>query len=169
MAENKEKDLMNTNDSTLMSIFDKNRFDDLLNHMNAFIDRAWSDTNLTGSAFYALQPKKSSLPKINMSETATAYEVEIAVSGFNKEDLSLEFKDSCLFIKAEKAEAVETDEKKWLVREISSRSTRRTIHFPVEIDSSGIKCSYDSDNALIKCVLPKLGKIEPEVVKIDIE
>lgn len=160
------KDMIKRNSS--MSILDNSRFADIFDMMNQFMDRAWDNWDLRGDAFYALQPK-ATLPKINVAETDTDYEIEIATSGINKDELELEFKDSCLFIKADKSEETESEDKKYLTREISSRSFRRCIKFPVKIDSSSIESSYDENKGLVVVTLPKEVKEEPEVVKIKID
>lgn len=165
----KMKDLIKRQNS--MSLFDSGRFGnvfDMMRDFNSIVDKVWNDYDLTGDAFYALQPK-ASLPKINVAETETAFEVEIATSGIDKDDLELEFKDSCLFIKVNKTEEKEEEDKKWLMREISSRSFRRTIKFPVKIDSGSIESSYDESKGLVRCTLPKISKEEPDVVKIKID
>lgn len=166
---NKTKDIVKQHNSDL-SMFNSSHFPDLFAMMNNFMDKAWNDLDLTSDAFYALQPK-ANLPKINLIETDSNYEVEIATSGVNKDDLELEFKDSCLFIKADKAEEKDfkDDGKKWLIHEISSRSFRRAIKFPVKIDSSSITSTYNTSKGVVVCTLPKVKKEEPEVVRINIE
>ncbi len=166
---NKMKDAVKRHNSSL-SVFNDGHFNDLFTMMHNFMDRAWDDWDLTGDAFYALQPK-ATLPKINVAETESAYEIEIATSGIDKDDLKLEFKDSCLFIKADKSEDKEfdDDEKKWLRREISSRAFRRSIKFPIKIDSSSITSTYNDSRGVVVCILPKVKKEELGTVKINIE
>lgn len=168
MNRNKKKDLMGGYGSN-MGVCDQGRFSDMFNRMYTLMDRAWDDWDLTGDAFYALQSDKSSLPKINIAETDDAYEVEIAISGFNKNDLELEFKDSCLFIKTENKGNKNSENKKWLRREISSRSSRRVVKFPMKVNSSEIESTYDENKSLVTCILPKVKKTEPEVIKIKID
>jgi len=154
--------------SSLGSVFAANRFDDLFSEVYALMDHAWNDWDLSASAFHALQPK-ANFPKINVAETSSAYEVEIAISGFDKDNLELEFRDSCLFIKADKANEQEDEDKKWLRKEISSRSFRRALQFPLKVDSSSISSTYDAAKGIVTCVLPKQLKKEPNVVKIKIK
>jgi len=161
------KDLI-TSQHSLGRLFNVSRFDDLFNELNKMVDYAWNDLDLDANAFCSLQPK-TKFPKINVSETDSAYEVEIAVSGIDKDNLSLEFKDPCLLIKADKVKEQEDSNKKWLTREISSRSFRRTLQFPTTIDSESISSNYDESKGLVVCVLPKKKKINPETVKIKIK
>lgn len=171
MRTNKKKDLVCGNNDPFVGMFTPSRFHDVFDSMYSVMDRAWRDLDLTGDAFYALQPTKNSFPKINVSENEDAYEVSIAVSGFSKNNMELEFKDSCLFIKLDESTVAEEPEdkpKRWLTREIASRSFRRAINFPIEIDGTGIKSTFDEDKSLVICVLPKVIKTEPETIKIKI-
>jgi HSP20 family molecular chaperone IbpA len=175
MRKNRKKDLACGNNDLFAGMFAPSRFHETFSDMCTLMDRAWRDWDLTGEAFYALQPSKSSFPKINVSETDEAYEVSIAVSGFSKNDMELEFKDSCLLIKLDEGSKTNNDSeedaspRRWLTREISSRSFRRTISFPVKIDGSGIKSSFDDDKSLVTCILPKALKTEPETIRIKID
>ncbi len=150
------------------------RFHNIFDEMLTMMDRVWKTCDITGEAFYAIQPQKNSLPKVNVSETDNEYEVSVAVSGFSKNDVELEFKDSCLLVKfdSKKEKEDSSDEedgsKRWLTREIASRSFRRAINFPVEIDKSKIKSHFDEDKSLVICTLPKKAKEESETLKIKI-
>jgi len=111
---------------------------------------------------------QSSFPKINVSETETAYGVEIAIAGFNKADVNLELKDNVLIINAEKKEENEESEKNYLRKEISSRSFYRAVKFPEKVDTDNIISDYKDGIININ-----LGKFkEPEktdhVVKIKV-
>lgn len=163
----KKKDIMKKQDS-LGSMFDLYRFDSLFGELANIMDRAWSDRDLNSSAFNALQPK-SNLPKINVAETDEQFEVEIAIAGFDRNNLELEFKDDSLFIKANKSEESESEEKKWLKREITSRSFRRSLHFPSSIDSDNISSAYDETRGIVVCILPKKIKTESGIKKINID
>jgi HSP20 family protein len=113
---------------------------------------------------------KTSFPKVNVVETDNAYEIDVALAGFDKEDISMELKENCLCIKADKKEdSVEEDaDKKYLMREISSRSFRRVLNFPKKVLTDNIECSFEG--GVVKCVLQKKELPEPEKsVKIDIK
>ncbi len=109
---------------------------------------------------------KGNFPKVNVAETDTAYEVEIAIAGLNKEDVILELKNNCLYITAGKTENKKNEEKSFLYREISRRSFQRTIRFPSKVDVEGVLGAYD--NGIISCTIKKAVVEEPEAVKITI-
>jgi HSP20 family protein len=168
--ENKEDDKMTIKDlvqytgSPLSRILATRGFNDVINEFDKLID-SW---DLDMKTFTDLQPK-CSFPKINIVETDTAYEVEIAIAGFGKEDISLELKDNCLLIKADKKEEVSEKDgnKKYLMREISSRSFRRAVNFPKDILKSDISCSHK--DGVVKCVLKKETENNSESVEIKID
>jgi len=150
-----------------------NRFDMLTDTESIFMDmyktmdRAWKDFNISNYVFDEFQAH-TKFPKINVSETEGEYEIEIAISGFNKEDVGLEFRDSCLFIKAEKSKSTEDVTKRYLTREISTKSFRRFVRLPSKVDEKNITCNYNETNGLITCTLPKQSLMNPETVKLTI-
>lgn len=116
-------------------------------------------------SFEDIQPKVS-FPKINVSETDDSYSVEIAIAGFNKEDVKLELKDNCLIMSADKKEESSDEDSSYLRKEISSRSFRRVVKFVDKIESA----SADYRDGLINVNLKKKEKIkENGAVEINIE
>lgn len=110
-----------------------------------------------------------SFPKINVSETEEDYGIEIAVAGFDKEDVKLELKENTLIISADKKEEEgESDEdKKYIRQEISYRSFRRAVRFPCKVTDE--VCAEYKDG-IIHVNVKK--EIEPERdcgVKIEIK
>jgi HSP20 family protein len=133
-------------------------------------DNLFENWDLNMQAFDSLQPK-GGFPKVNVIESEKSYDVEIAVAGFDKDDVELELKDNALFIKAdkhvEKCDGDDEECKTYLTKEIASRSFRRTVVFPGEINVDDISASYE--NGIITC---KIGKAEidlPSSIKIDIK
>jgi len=160
-----KKDLVVYPGSNLSRIVDLGRFGgmDLIEEF----DRLFRGWDLDMKAFTDMQPK-SAFPKINVAETDEAYEVEVALAGFDKDDISLELKDNCLCVKADKQQEVVEEEKKYLMKEISSRSFRRALNLPQKVLTDEIECSHK--DGVITCVLKKEGQVEPKdnTIKIDI-
>lgn len=139
------------------------RFGDIFSEF----DRLWQTWDLDMKTFTDMQPKVA-FPKVNVAETDGNYEVEVALAGFDREDISMELKDNCLCIKADRMEEKSGDTKKYLMKEISSRSFRRAINFPKKVSANNIVCNYQ--DGIISCVLEKvLPKVEDTTVKIDIK
>ena len=160
-----KKDLTLYSGSPMSRLNQLTRFSDIFDEF----DRLFRDWNLPMKAFTDLQPK-TVFPKINVAETDDSFEVEVALAGFDKEDISMELKDNCLCIMADKKEEVSEEDKdrRYLMKEISSRSFRRALNLPAKVVTDDIKCTHK--DGIITCVLakeqPKLP--EDETVKINI-
>lgn len=140
----------------------RNDLDALFEGMIRMFDFDRSDVKI----FEDLQPQ-ASFPKVNVSETDTAYNVEIAVAGFSKDDVKLELKDNDLIIRAEKKEEMEKEDKNYLRKEISSISFQRVVRFPCEVDAE--KAEADYKDGIIVVSVNKIIKKEPCGVSIKVK
>lgn len=166
-----KKDLIKKTDSESgLDLFDRfgsvfQEFDGIFSRFNSLFDNFF---NAPVAEWKPLLAAKASFPKVNVVDNADSYDVEIAVAGFDKSDVSLEVKDNALFINAEKKEECcdEKEGRKYLCKEIAYRSFKRVLPFPVEIDTEGISAKYE--NGVIKCRINKIKTEEPSSVKIEI-
>lgn len=161
----REKNLM-VRPGSMSGLTALNCFNDLFGDLWKKYDEFWRNCDIDMSVFEQIQPK-TSFPKINLYEKDSEYEIKIAVADFSKDDLELELKDNTLLIKGESKE--ESEEcGKCLCKEISSRSFRRVVRFPKEIDAEKINCVYK--DGVISCTIGKKEVIEKEddAVKIKI-
>lgn len=157
-----KKDLTVYSGSPLSELFKVSRFGDITKRF----DDLWKIWDYDMQTFMDLQPK-TAFPKINVAETDTSYEVEVALAGFEKEDINMELKDNCLYIMADKKEEVssEDSDKKYLMREISSRSFRRALNLPKKVEENDIECSFK--DGTVRCVLKKEAvKVKDDTVRI---
>jgi len=138
----------------------RSEFDSLLE------DFFGNDRGLEVAKFEGLQPK-SSFPKVNVSETDEAYNVEIAIAGFDKDDVNLELKDKDLIISAEKKESDGEGSPRYLSQEISYRAFKRVIRFPQSINNETVSAEYKNGIIYFK-VLKKELKTEKSIT-IDIK
>lgn len=167
------KDITKKDTDSMSGMLTVRRVDDLIQAMrsdfNTFVanmfDTFAKDWRLDLQAFEELQPK-GLFPKVNVIENPDSYDIEIAIAGFDKEDVELELKDNSLFIKADKKETVEDEDRRYLKREIAQRSFRRAVRFPAEINSDDISAKYE--HGIIKCHVGKAQAEIPESVKIKI-
>jgi HSP20 family protein len=144
-----------------------NALSGLGNDIYSVFDNLWKNFDLDARSFSDLQPK-TKFPKINVAETDDKYEIEIALAGFDKDDVELELKDNCLCVKADKQEEVKEEDKKYLVREISSRSFRRALQFPKKVLTDDVDCNFK--DGIITCILKKeQEKEDDDTVKIQIQ
>lgn len=158
------KDLTPYTGSQLGNMLRVGRFGDIFEEF----DKLFKGWDLDMRAFTDLQPK-AKFPKINVAETDEGFEVEVAIAGFEKDDISLELKDNCLLIKADKQVEVKEEDKKYLMREITSRSFRRALNLPKKVLTDDIECSHK--DGIITCTLKKEPPVEikDDTVRIDIQ
>jgi HSP20 family protein len=116
------KDLMKKDAGSLSNMFYLSRLDDVFRKFDRVFDDMWGNWGFDMKVFEDLQPK-GGFPKMNVIDNDDSYQIDIAVAGFNKEDIKLELKDNALFVAADKEETCESDDcKKYLRKEIASRS-----------------------------------------------
>lgn len=105
------------------------------------------------------------LPATNVTETKKAYNLELSVPGFGKEDVKIEVDRNILKISATKEnnkEEKDQDEKVWR-REFSSSSFSRSFVLPENIDTE--KISAKEKAGILKISLPKMDKAPEDLVK----
>ena len=103
------------------------------------------------------------LMRTDVSETEQAYNLEIDLPGFNKEDIKIKFDEGMLTINAEKNEDIEErEDKNGKPRKNGSRLIRKERHFGSmsrswyvgdDIKKDGIKASYK--NGVLSLTVPK--------------
>ncbi len=110
-----------------------------------------------------------SLPATNVSENEKAFNIELSIPGFSKEDIKIEAEKDILRISAQsEIENEEKDENnKILRREFKKSSFTRSFSIPENIDTENI--SATQVNGILQITLPKQDKaIEDKVKKIEI-
>lgn len=95
----------------------------------------------------------TSLPATNIKETEDAFELELSVPGYNKEDFNLKLDNELLTISAKIEDKKEETKDKYTRREFKSRSFSRTFTLPDTITTEEINAKYDS--GILKVTLPK--------------
>jgi HSP20 family protein len=161
-----KKDLIKKTDSESGLVL-IDRFNDIIAEFDGIFTRFGSlfDKNFIPVIEDLKAPR---FPKVNMLDTLDSYEIEIAVAGFDKEDVALELKGNSLFVTAEKKEECcdEKEGKRYLCKEIAYRSFKRVLPFPVEVDPDSVSAKYE--NGVIKCRVSKIQAEKPTSVKIEI-
>lgn len=96
---------------------------------------------------------RSSMPAVNVRESENAYEIELAVPGFEKSDLNVEVEKDTLKVTSKKEQV--SDEKNDKIRrmEFSYNHFERSFLIPEEADADKIKAK--SENGILYINLPK--------------
>ncbi|MDH4460121.1 MAG: Hsp20/alpha crystallin family protein [Flectobacillus sp.] len=111
----------------------------------------------------------NSLPAVNISESETAYLLELAAPGLNKEDFKLNVQANRLVISAKKEAVKEQEEKaensvKYTRKEFSFTDFQRAFTLPKNVDVSKVEATYT--NGILTVSVPK--KEEEKVKSFEI-
>ena len=129
------------------TLFDRFFENDLFDWSN----RNYSTTNTT-------------LPSVNIKESADGFEVELAAPGFEKNDFNIELDHDLLTISSEKKVENETKEgEQFARREFSYQSFSRSFTMPNTADSEKINAKYD--NGILRVSIPKKEEAKPKPAK----
>jgi HSP20 family protein len=116
----------------------------------------FSDTNTT-------------IPAVNIKETADNYEVEMAAPGMTKKDFKIELDGNSLTISSEKSnERKEKDDGRYSLKEFSYQSFQRTFTLQKDVvDIDKIQAQYE--NGLLRLLIPKKEEVKqkpPRLIQI---
>ncbi len=97
----------------------------------------------------------TSIPAVNIKETAENYEVEVAAPGMTKKDFTIELDGNVLTISSQRNDQKEvTENEKYFRREFSYQSFRRTFTLQKDVvDIDRIEARYE--NGLLQLLIPK--------------
>ena len=123
---------------------------------NNFFDWGLSNYSSTGT----------SIPMVNLKETADAFEVEVAAPGMNKEDFKVELNNNMLTISSELSrENEEKQGEKYTRREFSYQSFQRSFQLSKEaIDADNIQAKYE--NGVLRLTIPKREEIKQKPARL---
>ena len=93
-------------------------------------------------------------PAMNIKETETAYEVELAAPGLSKEDFEIFIDNGYLNIYAEKKTESESQEENYTRKEFSYNSFKRSLMLPENVKDDEIKATYE--DGVLKFGLTKM-------------
>ncbi|MBT8266837.1 MAG: Hsp20/alpha crystallin family protein [Bacteroidia bacterium] len=107
-------------------------------------------------------------PAMNIKETDTEYQVELAAPGLKKEDFEISIDNGLLKIKAEKATETEEKEDNFTRKEFNYSAFSRSLSLPENVKEEDIKVTYK--DGILKFNLVKKMIEEPKDPKrIEIE
>jgi HSP20 family protein len=97
----------------------------------------------------------TTLPSVNIKETADNYEVEVAAPGMNKEDFKITLDNGQLIISSVKQNETSTGDENYTRREFSYQSFQRSFTLPKNVvDEDKISARYE--NGILLLSIPKM-------------
>lgn len=143
-----------------------------LNHLNArnvdpwingIFDSIFNDSSTLSS--FNSQTSSKSKPSVNISENDNAFEIELAVPGFNKEDFKINLEKQLLTISMDKKEVKE--EKQYNKREFTYESFSRSFTLPENVDGENISAEYV--DGILKVLIAKKEEEKEKVRMINVK
>jgi HSP20 family protein len=95
----------------------------------------------------------STVPAVNVAETATGFRIEVAAPGLEKSDFKIALDKDILTIKVEKTQSEEQVEDNFVRREFNYSTFERSFQLPKTIDQEKIDATYDG--GVLHLSLPK--------------
>jgi HSP20 family protein len=129
-----------------MSIIRYNANDYTPTPFSTLIDRFFNESlaRTGGSTF---------VPKVDIAETESAFELQIAAPGLSKDDFKIELNDNSLTVSGERKFSSEKKEKNFHSVETQYGSFSRSFNLPENVDATRIQAKYN--NGILELVIPK--------------
>jgi HSP20 family protein len=93
------------------------------------------------------------VPSINVIEGANDFKIEVAAPGLEKEDFKIELNHNTLTVWSEKEESSEDGDDKFMRREFSYTSFKRSFTLPGSVDAEKVSASHK--NGVLTIEIPK--------------
>ncbi|MBW6499143.1 MAG: Hsp20/alpha crystallin family protein [Bacteroidales bacterium] len=95
-----------------------------------------------------------SMPAVNVVETNDNFRIEVAAPGLDKKDFKIDLENNVLTISSEKEEQNESKEEgKYMRREFSYSSFKRSFSLPSSVDAEHIKANHK--DGILNITIPK--------------
>ncbi|HLP94386.1 MAG TPA: Hsp20/alpha crystallin family protein [Saprospiraceae bacterium] len=112
----------------------------------------WMDDFFQDNSFKPMV-KGVSIPAVNVTESKDAYNLNVAVPGFRKDDFKLEVRNGYITISGESRKSEEEQEETFTRREYAFNSFSRSFSLPENILPEAISAQYA--DGILKVTLPK--------------
>ncbi|MCW3074789.1 MAG: heat shock protein Hsp20 [Flaviaesturariibacter sp.] len=110
----------------------------------------------------------TTIPAVNIRETADNFEVEMAAPGMTKNDFKIELDGNQLTISSEKSSQQSGEESSYSRKEFSYQSFQRVFQLPKDVvDADKIGARYE--NGLLQLTIPKKEEVKkrpPRMIEI---
>lgn len=140
-----------------------NTFSSLPSLLDDFFSRElfnWGNNNFSSTS--------TTVPSVNIRETADNYEVEVAAPGMEKKDFNVTLDDNLLTISSSKQQNEEKKENNYTRREFSYQSFQRSFELPKNVvDDDKIIARYE--NGVLHLTIPKREEVKqkaPRTIEI---
>ncbi|HLN52849.1 MAG TPA: Hsp20/alpha crystallin family protein [Lentimicrobium sp.] len=93
------------------------------------------------------------MPSVNIVEGKNDYKIEVAAPGLDKNDFKISLDNNVLTISSEREEKDERNDERYMRREFSYFSFKRSFSLPQSVDPSNISATHN--NGILNISIPK--------------
>ena len=136
-----------------MSIIRYNANDFVPTSFSNLVDRFFNESVARSGGSLPTGQAGTFVPKVDIIENETSYEIHFAVPGLNKEDFNIELKDNYLTVSGERKLSNEKKEKNFHTIETNYGSFSRAFALPENVDASKANAKYDK--GILELTIPK--------------
>ena len=117
----------------------------------------WGSSNISSTG--------TTVPAVNIKETADFFEVEVAAPGMKKEDFKVELNNNMLTISSERKEEYEDKNERYNRKEFSYQSFQRSFQLSKEaVDADNIQAKYE--HGVLRLTIPKREEIKQKPARL---
>lgn len=131
--------------------------------LRSLMEDFWNSESIFDRSFF----KNQALPAVNIRESDTNFEIEVAAPGYKKDDFKIEVSDGVLTISAEEKEEKSEKAENYTRQEFSSSSFSRSFGLPENVNEEQVQARYK--DGLLQLQLQKTEKAEPKKKMISVE
>jgi HSP20 family protein len=101
---------------------------------------------------------------VDLSENAEGYRLQASLPGVHPDDLSIDFAEDVLTIKAQSRVEQEQEGTRYHLRERAPMAYERSFRFPTGINAEGIEASYE--HGVLTLYLPRAESAKPRRINV---
>ena len=106
---------------------------------------------------------KTSMPAVNISESETAFDLELSAPGFKKDEFKIDVEENTMTISAKTEEEIKEKNKGYKRKYFKKSEFSRVFTLPESVDLEKIVANYD--NGILNISLPKLEEAKVKKAK----
>jgi len=134
-------------------------------YVPAYWDDFFNDSFFNG---FAPATSNNTTPAVNVVEEEKAFRIEVAAPGLSRKDFRIDLENDILTISSEQKETKDEKSRRYMRREFSYNSFKRSFQLPDTVDMEGIRANHES--GILHIVLPKKEEVVQKAPrKIDIK
>ncbi|MBI1249300.1 Hsp20 family protein [bacterium] len=122
--------------------------------------------NLFESFFRPVRQSASGawLPAMNISETESAYQIELELPGLNPEDVNVELHDGMLTISGERKSDEQSEDRRWHRVEHVYGKFQRELKLGTPVDENNVTANFK--NGVLLVLIPKSEQAKPRKIEV---